>query len=318
MICMDRRSVVCSLGLLSLVVSLAGQACRAGAPVPATASPAGRWVTASGNLEVDIAPCGRALCGTVTKVLANQSMSGSGEEMHPVDTRPALGMQLLKDFMPEPHDEGAAITEWAGEIYNRENGKTYRCKMSVSTATQAEGELVLRAYVGIPLFGKTQVWHRVAGSQDSPAPQIDQTAGSAPEFVGISQWHNSPPLSMAGLRGKVVLVDFWALGCGNCINTLPQVERWHQRYQSRGLVVVGVHTPEFEAERAVEAVRSAVRRYGLHYPVAQDNAYRTWGAWHNQYWPALYLVNRDGRVVYQHVGEGDYEQIEQQIQQALR
>jgi len=129
--------------------------------------PRGKWITASGNLEVEVAPCGNALCGTVTKVLGNRSMSRDGAPMDPVDTRPALGMSLLKDFTrSDSGDPATPPTEWSGEIYNRENGKTYRCRMSVSTASNAAGELVLHAYVGIPLFGKTQHWQRAAPTAD--------------------------------------------------------------------------------------------------------------------------------------------------------
>ncbi|MDP9992565.1 uncharacterized protein (DUF2147 family) [Variovorax boronicumulans] len=130
----------------------------------ASSDPRGRWVTANGNLEVEVAPCGAALCGTVTKVLANRSMAPGGGDMQAADKRPALGMTLLKDFAPvdASADPTRPPTEWAGQIYNRENGKTYRCNMSVSTAGNAAGELLLHAYVGLPLFGKTQRWVRVA------------------------------------------------------------------------------------------------------------------------------------------------------------
>jgi uncharacterized protein (DUF2147 family) len=130
----------------------------AGSQTLAAADPRGRWITASGNLEVEIAPCGDALCGTVTRVLANRSMEAGGAPMQPVDTRPALGMTLLRDFRPS--GTGQPPTQWAGELYNRENGKTYSCNMSMSGAGQPAGELVLRAYVGLPLFGKTQLWSR--------------------------------------------------------------------------------------------------------------------------------------------------------------
>lgn len=153
---------------LSQFGAVAGLVCAlsgALAQTPSPTDPRGRWVTASGNLEVEIAPCGKALCGTVTKVLGNRSMSRDGEAMDPVDKRPALGMTLLKDFTRSDSGElGEPVTEWSGEIYNRENGRTYRCHMSVSTAANAAGELVLHAYVGIPLFGKTQRWQRVSGN----------------------------------------------------------------------------------------------------------------------------------------------------------
>jgi cytochrome c biogenesis protein CcdA/thiol-disulfide isomerase/thioredoxin len=140
----------------------------------------------------------------------------------------------------------------------------------------------------------------------------------APEFTGISTWHNSEPLSMHGLRGKVVLVDFWTYACVNCVRTLPHLVRWHARYAAQGLVVVGVHTPEFSFEREVANVQAAVRRHRIAYPVAQDNAYRTWTAWRTQYWPTLYLVDREGRVVFRHVGEGDEAAIEREIQKLLQ
>jgi len=116
--------------------------------------PRGRYLTASGNLEVDVAPCGEALCGTVSKVVANHSMSRPGETMQPADNRPAEGLKILLDFKPDADEAGS----WQGRIYNRENGKTYDCRMTLDEA----GNLQLRAYVGLPLFGKTQVWQRQA------------------------------------------------------------------------------------------------------------------------------------------------------------
>jgi uncharacterized protein (DUF2147 family) len=141
--------------LLPLALLLATLA--AGAQTPA-ADPRGRWLVASGNLEVEVAPCGNALCGTVTRVIANRSMSRDGE-MKPVDTRSPLGMQLLNNFVADGDT-------WTGSVYNREDGKTYSARMSVNTA----GQLVLHAYVGLPIFGKTQHWQRVA-ADEAAAPQ---------------------------------------------------------------------------------------------------------------------------------------------------
>jgi cytochrome c biogenesis protein CcdA/thiol-disulfide isomerase/thioredoxin len=149
------------------------------------------------------------------------------------------------------------------------------------------------------------------------APAAPPAAQTAPEFTGIHQWLNSPPLTMAGLRGQVVLVDFWTFGCSNCVHTLPQLAALHQRYKDQGLVIVGVHTPEFAFEQSTDAVRQAIQRHQLAYPVAQDNGYRTWKAWGNRYWPAQYLVDRQGRVVFVHEGEGDEAVIEQRIRQLL-
>ena len=139
----------------------------------------------------------------------------------------------------------------------------------------------------------------------------------APEFAGITGWVNSPPLTMQGLHGRVVLVDFWTYGCVNCIRTLPAMKRLQERYGSKGLVIVGVHTPEFAFERPLQGLRDAVAREGIGYAVAQDNDYATWNAYGNRYWPALYLIDREGHVVFRHFGEGDEAAIEERVAQAL-
>ncbi|HEY0505871.1 MAG TPA: thioredoxin family protein [Lysobacter sp.] len=160
----------------------------------------------------------------------------------------------------------------------------------------------------------------IAGAGCSPGVQAGSapSAGSpAPEFAGIERWLNSEPLTMHGLKGKVVLVEFWTYSCINCIHVMPHVNQWHQRYRDQGLVVVGVHTPEYDEEHDAGRLRDAMKRYGVEYAVAQDNDYRTWNAWGNRFWPALYLVDRDGRVVYRHVGEGDYDVTEARIRELL-
>ena len=141
--------------------------------------------------------------------------------------------------------------------------------------------------------------------------------GPAAEFTGIDQWLNSPALTMAGLRGKVVLVDFWTYSCINCLRTLPYVNRWAEKYGSRGLVVVGVHTPEFPFERSTPNVQTAMKRFGVKHPVAQDNRYATWKAYSNQYWPAEYLVDKRGHIVRKHFGEGGYAEMEEAIRVLL-
>ncbi len=141
---------------------------------------------------------------------------------------------------------------------------------------------------------------------------------AAPELTGITGWINSPALRLSQLRGKVVLLEFWALGCINCIHTLPQVVAWDKRLRARGLVTIGVHTPEFPAEAERVAVDNAVKRHGIAYPVAMDNQYQTWQAFNNQYWPALYLIDRQGRVAHVHVGEGRYAEIEAELERLLQ
>lgn len=141
--------------------------------------------------------------------------------------------------------------------------------------------------------------------------------GPAPEFVGIEGWLNSPPLSIESLRGKVVLVEFWTHRCINCLHVLPHTVQWHERYKDRGLVVIGIHTPETEEEGEVPGLQATMREMGVRFPVALDNGYATWNAYGNQYWPAYYLVNREGEVVRRHVGEGDYAATEAAIVELL-
>jgi cytochrome c biogenesis protein CcdA/thiol-disulfide isomerase/thioredoxin len=144
--------------------------------------------------------------------------------------------------------------------------------------------------------------------------------GRAPAFTGITHWFNTAngkPLTVAQLRGKVVLVDFWTYSCINCLRSLPHVEAWYSRYASSGLVVVGVHTPEFDFEHSVGNVSSAISRLGVHYPVAVDDSYGTWNAWGNQSWPAEYVIDRAGDVRYGSVGEGDYGQTEAALRALL-
>jgi cytochrome c biogenesis protein CcdA/thiol-disulfide isomerase/thioredoxin len=153
------------------------------------------------------------------------------------------------------------------------------------------------------------------GSTSSSAP--GQGSALAPDFAGIDHWLNSSPLTMAGLRGKVVLVDFWTYSCINCIRTLPYVEGWYQKYAADGLVVVGVHTPEFAFEHDTGNVTAAIARFGITYPVAQDNEFKTWGAYGNQYWPADYLIDAGGHIRDTHFGEGDYSKTEATIRSLL-
>jgi cytochrome c biogenesis protein CcdA/thiol-disulfide isomerase/thioredoxin len=144
--------------------------------------------------------------------------------------------------------------------------------------------------------------------------------GKAPDFTGTQRWFNTPgakPLTLAGLRGRVVLVDFWTYTCINCIRTLPYTRAWDAAYRSHGLTIVGVHTPEFQFEHDAGNVADAIAQNHLRYPVAQDNDYKTWNAWGNEYWPAKYLIDAKGRVRYVHFGEGDDKKTEAAIRSLL-
>jgi thiol-disulfide isomerase/thioredoxin len=139
---------------------------------------------------------------------------------------------------------------------------------------------------------------------------------AAPDLAS-GNWINSEPLKLKDLRGRVVLIEFWTFGCINCRNTLPFIKSWHDRYQDKGLTVVGVHSPEFDEERDVEKVRSEVASLGIHYPVVTDNDYQTWNAYNVEAWPTAFLLDKQGRIRWKHVGEGDYAEAERMIQQLL-
>lgn len=143
------------------------------------------------------------------------------------------------------------------------------------------------------------------------------TPAQVPEFAGIDHWFNSPPLSMAGLRGKVVLIDFWAYSCINCIRAMPHVQHLYETYKDKGLVVIGVHSPEFDFEHDPANVQAAIGQLGVTYPVAMDSRLATWNAWHNQFWPAEYLVDPDGHLIGHHYGEGGYDKMENAIRLLL-
>lgn len=143
--------------------------------------------------------------------------------------------------------------------------------------------------------------------------------GPAPEIVGIEHWLNTETSqSLAQLRGKVVMIDFWTYSCINCIRTLPYVTGWYEKYRDQGFVVIGVHTPEFAFERKTANVAEAIERYGIRYPVAQDNQYATWQAYSNRYWPAHYLIDAEGNIREYHFGEGNYAETEKAIQSLLQ
>ncbi len=139
---------------------------------------------------------------------------------------------------------------------------------------------------------------------------------AAPELEP-TDWLNSQPFRLADLRGRVVLVEFWTFDCINCRNVMPALLQWQQLYATRGLVIVGVHTPEFRHEREINNVQAAVRELGIQYPVALDNDFSTWRAYRNRYWPAFYLVDKRGVIRYTHVGEGSYEQTRRAIEALL-
>ena len=156
-------------------------------------------------------------------------------------------------------------------------------------------------------------------ADETPTPEPKVAGGPrAAELVGIEAWINSEPLKISDLRGQVVLVDFWTYTCVNCIRTFPYLKIWHAKYADDGLVILGVHTPEFAFEEKLENVRRAVLDNGIGWAVGLDNEYETWKAYKNRYWPAKYLIDKDGVVRYTHFGEGAYVETERKIRELLR
>jgi thiol-disulfide isomerase/thioredoxin len=168
------------------------------------------------------------------------------------------------------------------------------------------------------LEGVPALLEQRSGSAQTASPEELPDLGLAPALAGATQWLNGPALDMSDLRGKVVLVDFWTYDCINCRNSLPYVNQWARRYADQGLVVIGVHTPEYAFERIVDNVRQAITRLDVRHPVAIDNQYRVWNAFSNHYWPAHYFIDANGRIRYLQVGEGDYARQEGVIQQLLQ
>jgi cytochrome c biogenesis protein CcdA/thiol-disulfide isomerase/thioredoxin len=166
----------------------------------------------------------------------------------------------------------------------------------------AGGEMMMKAKAG-------------ASAPGNPSTLPDE--GALPSLAGAVEWLNSPPLTAAGLRGKVVVVDFWTYSCVNCLRTLPYVRAWAAKYKDQGLVVIGVHAPEFAFEKNIDNVKRAVKELDIGYPVAVDNDYAIWRAFNNEYWPAHYFIDAQGRIRHHHFGEGEYAESEKIIQQLL-
>lgn len=158
----------------------------------------------------------------------------------------------------------------------------------------------------------------IAQLDTQPGTALNAEAPAMPSLSGATQWLNSPPLTGESLRGKVVLVDFWTYSCINCLRTLPYLKAWDEKYRSQGLVIIGVHTPEFAFEKDPHNVEQALHDLGINYPVAMDNRYAIWNAFRNNYWPAHYLIDADGKIRHQHFGEGAYQETERMIQALLK
>ncbi|HUW51353.1 MAG TPA: cytochrome c biogenesis protein DipZ [Sulfuricella sp.] len=178
------------------------------------------------------------------------------------------------------------------------------------------------AYIASGVDAQSLLTHTIPARQAATTSVLTLQGGldkpyAAPEFAGVDAWLNSQPLTMQSLKGKVVLVDFWTYSCINCVRTLPYITALDRKYRDKGLVIVGVHSPEFEFEKKLENVKAAIAQHAIRYPVALDNRLATWVNFDNRYWPAHYLIDRDGKVVYTHFGEGEYDVTENNIRYLL-
>jgi thiol-disulfide isomerase/thioredoxin len=158
---------------------------------------------------------------------------------------------------------------------------------------------------------------QLLGPFRSKTAEYKSSESSAAPELATGDWINSEPLKLKELRGRVVLIEFWTFGCYNCRNTLPFIKGWDDRYRTQGFTVIGVHSPEFDDERKIETLRREVASLGIKYPVVSDNDYQTWDAYNVEAWPTTFLLDKQGRIRWRHVGEGGYDEAERLIQKLL-
>jgi thiol-disulfide isomerase/thioredoxin len=198
---------------------------------------------------------------------------------------------------------------------NRQNMIFVSLLLIMTIAVVAAGYATGRGPLGVLSSG---IWRATAGNQMVPAQSLveETKAPAAPELAG-DFWINSEPQTLKGLRGRVVLIDFWTFGCYNCRNTLPYIKKLDTSYRDKGLTIIGVHTPEFDEERNANSLRRQVASLGIKYPVLADNDYSTWKAYGVEAWPTVFVLDKQGRVRFMHVGEGAYDATEQVIKKLL-
>ncbi|ALM86216.1 cytochrome c biogenesis protein CcdA [Bordetella sp. N] len=258
---------------------------------------AGEWVR-RGLGVLMLAGVAAISLGWDTGVLAQVSTASTG------NLEQALVTRLAGDKTPGAMNGGGAMTGGAMNGGAMNGG-------AMTGGAMNGGAMTGNAMTGNAMTGNAM---QAAAKQSLALPD----EGPAPALDGAVQWLNSPPLTTQQLRGKVVLVDFWTYSCINCLRALPYVKAWADKYRDQGLVVIGVHAPEFAFERDADNVKRAAAKLGLDYPIAIDNNYAIWRAFNNQYWPAHYFIDAQGRIRHHHFGEGEYDQSERVIQQLLR
>ncbi len=198
---------------------------------------------------------------------------------------------------------------------NRQNIIFVTLLIILTVGLVAAGYTTGRGPLGVITAGISRL---TAGEQVIPPQTLvkEINAPVAPEISG-GQWINSEPLTLQSLRGRVVLIEFWTFACYNCRNTLPTIKSWDARYRDKGLTVIGVHTPELDIERNIDSLRREIATLGISYPVVSDNDYATWKAYKVEAWPTLFVLDKEGRVRWTHVGEGAYAETEEVIKKLL-
>ncbi|MEM2760683.1 MAG: thioredoxin family protein [Nitrososphaerales archaeon] len=194
---------------------------------------------------------------------------------------------------------------------------------------ETKSAIIVFVAIGVAVAAIGIYFNSIQGSNISFQPAVIDESGTiitidkskfqkAPDLLGVSGYINTAPISLADLKGNVVVVDFWTYTCINCIRTIPYLNAWYEKYSDDGLVILGVHTPEFEFEKNYSNVKAAVEKFGIKYPVAQDNEMATWRAYKNNFWPHKYIIDHEGYIRYDHIGEGAYEETEYVIQALLK
>jgi cytochrome c biogenesis protein CcdA/thiol-disulfide isomerase/thioredoxin len=245
--------------------------------------------------------CLAILFGVDTKIqgyVQSNLSSGWSRFLTAFDTQPAVQSELDK-LMSKPSLPVAALPTSAPALTG-----------SQPVVAAPTNEPIMED-VPVPTTAPTEV-------PPTPKPAIAlEDRGPAPELTGLTQWFNSKPLTIKELKGKVVIVDFWTFACYNCQNTRPYVRALYDKYKDQGLVILGIHTPEFGYEKVPENVKSAAKDQGVTWPIALDPDFKTWRAYSNRYWPAFYFIDANGHLRYSHFGEGNYEYNEKVVQQLL-
>jgi cytochrome c biogenesis protein CcdA/thiol-disulfide isomerase/thioredoxin len=269
------------------------------------------------TLGLVFVPCAGPVLATVTVVAANEH----------------VGARAI--FLTVAYALGAALPMLAIALGGR--GAAARLRQHAMTVRLASGAAIAVVALGLVLHVDDSLANLTPGYTSFLQKKIEDNGtarralakvrgqktagqpnfGNAPPLHADGAWINSKPLTIAALRGHVVLIDFWTYSCINCLRTLPHLKAWYAAYHKKGLVIVGVHTPEFAFEHVTSNVRAAVKRLGVTWPVVQDNRYKTWDNYANQYWPAEYLIDKQGRIRHTHFGEGEYGQTEQLIRSLL-